>query len=206
MDATCDLLKDYKYKHMKRILIPLFSLFLLGCGDAPLPKPKAYLRLEYPNPSYKRVNLPVPFSYNQNNQAKPVTSVKNDNTGEFYGINIEYPALKGTIYLTYRKVKTNNLDSLLRDAQNLTQKHTTKADEIQSNLYENPNKNVYGMFYEVGGDAASQSQFYATDSTKHFISGSLYFYAKPNYDSIYPAAIYLKNDIKQIMESLEWKD
>ncbi|MCC1482966.1 gliding motility lipoprotein GldD [Winogradskyella immobilis] len=191
---------------MKRIIIPLFSLFLIGCGNDPLPKPKGFLRLEYSRPKYKKINLPLPFSYDQNNKAKPVASIKKENNGESYGINIEYPDLKGTIYLTYRKVKANNLDSLLRDAQNLTQKHTTKADEIQSNLYENPNKSVYGMFYEVGGNAASQSQFYVTDSINHFLSGSLYFYAKPNYDSIYPAAIYLKNDIRQIMESLEWKD
>ena len=191
---------------MKRIIIPLFSLFLISCGNDPLPKPKGFLRLEYSSPKYKKVNLPLPFSYDQNNKAKPIASIKKENDGESYGINIEYPDLKGTIYLTYRKVKANNLDSLLRDAQNLTQKHTTKADEIQSNLYENPNKDVYGMFYEVGGNAASQSQFYVTDSTNHFLSGSLYFYAKPNYDSIYPAAIYLKNDIRQIMESIEWKD
>ena len=191
---------------MKRIFIPLFSLFLLSCGDDPLPKPKAYLRLEYPNPSYKRVNLPVPFSFEQNNEANPITSVKNENNGDSYAINLEYPSLKGTIYLTYKKVKEDNLIALLKDAQNLTQKHTTKADEILQNLHEDPNRNVYGMFYEVGGNAASQSQFYVTDSTNHFISGSLYFYAKPNYDSIYPAAIYLKNDIRKIMESLEWKD
>ena len=191
---------------MKRIIIPLFSLFLISCGNDPLPKPKGFLRLEYSSPKYKKVNLPLPFSYDQNNKAKPIASIKKENDGESYGINIEYPDLKGTIYLTYRKVKANNLDSLLRDAQNLTQKHTTKADEIQSNLYENPNKDVYGMFYEVGGNAASQSQFYVTDSTNHFLSGSLYFYAKPNYDSIYPAAIYLKNLIRQIMASIEWKD
>jgi gliding motility-associated lipoprotein GldD len=62
------------------------------------------------------------------------------------------------------------------------------------------------MFYEVGGNAASQSQFYVTDSINHFITGSLYFYAKPNYDSILPAANYLQKDIKRIMESLEWKN
>jgi gliding motility-associated lipoprotein GldD len=62
------------------------------------------------------------------------------------------------------------------------------------------------MLYEIGGDAASQSQFYLTDSINHFISGSLYFYAKPNYDSIYPASEYLKRDIKRLMESLKWKE
>ena len=62
------------------------------------------------------------------------------------------------------------------------------------------------MFYEVLGDAASQAQFYVTDSTQHFVTGSLYFRAKPNYDSIYPAAIYLQKDIRKIMESLRWRE
>ena len=61
------------------------------------------------------------------------------------------------------------------------------------------------MFYEVGGNAASQSQFYLTDSTEHFLTGSLYFYAKPNYDSILPAAKYLEKDIRHIMETVKWK-
>ena len=190
---------------MKKILIPLFSLFLVGCGNDPLPKPKAYLRLEYPSPNYKKVNLPVPFSFKQNNLAEPIVKITEENNGDAYSVNIEYPSLKGTIYLTYKAVKENNLRDLLRDTQNLTQKHTQKADQIESNIFTNPENKVYGMFYEVGGNAASQSQFYATDSLNHFLSGSLYFYAKPNYDSIYPAAIYLKNDVKRIMESLEWK-
>ena len=62
------------------------------------------------------------------------------------------------------------------------------------------------MFYEVTGNAASQAQFYVTDSINHFVTGSLYFYAKPNYDSIYPAANYLQKDIRRIMESMEWKE
>ena len=61
------------------------------------------------------------------------------------------------------------------------------------------------MFYEVGGNAASQSQFYVTDSTKHFLAGSVYFYAKPNFDSILPAAEYIKNDMRSILESMKWK-
>jgi gliding motility-associated lipoprotein GldD len=191
---------------MNRKLALIYALFLVSCGDEALPKPKAYLRLEYPAATYNRVNLPVPFSFEKNTLAKPITGIKKENNGDSYSISIEYPSLKGTVYLTYKMVKENNLKNLLRDAQNLTQKHTMKADAIDQNLFENPSKRVYGMFYEVDGNAASQSQFYATDSTKHFLNGSLYFYAKPNYDSIYPAAIYLKNDIKRIMESLEWTD
>ena len=57
----------------------------------------------------------------------------------------------------------------------------------------------------INGNAASQSHFYATDSVNHFITGSLYFEAKPNFDSIYPAAVYLREDIRRIMETIEWK-
>ena len=121
-------------------------------------------------------------------------------------INIEYPKLKGTIYLTYKPVQSDSiLNKYFMDAQNFTQEHTLKADEIVEQVYINKNRKVYGMFYEVGGNAASQSQFYVTDSINHFLTGSLYFYAKPNYDSILPAAHYLKKDIRQIMESVNWK-
>jgi hypothetical protein len=35
------------------------------------------------------------------------------------------------------------------------------------------------MFYQVDGNAATNSQFYATDSTKHFVTGSVYFMQSP---------------------------
>ena len=164
------------------------------------------LRLEYPEATYKKVNIPLPFTFDKNELADPISNIKLDGVNNMYAVNINYPKLKGTVYLTYKKVENNNLTNLLRDAQNLTQKHTMKADEIEGDIYENPKNKVFGMFYEVGGNAASQSQFYVTDSINHFLVGSLYFYTKPNYDSIYPAAVYLKNDIKQIMESIEWKE
>lgn len=189
---------------MKRTFISILSLFMLGCGDDPLPKPKGYLRLEYPSAVYKKVVTPLPFTFQKNKLAEPVSEVKS--LGATKGIDVKYPGLKATIYLTYKTVNSDNLDSLLRDAQNLTQKHTMKADEISQNEFLNNENKVYGMLYEVGGDAASQSQFYVTDSINHFLSGSLYFYAKPNYDSIYPASEYLKKDIKRIMETIKWKE
>ncbi|SDB64087.1 protein involved in gliding motility GldD [Flavobacteriaceae bacterium MAR_2010_188] len=189
---------------MKQVIIPVMAFLLLGCGDEPLPKPKAALRLEYPTPEYSLVNLDIPFSFEKNNLAAPITKIKIDKANNDIGIDINYPALKGTIYLTYRNVD-GNLNRLLKDAQNITQKHASKADEISEQVFDNASANTHGMFYEVGGNAASQSQFYLTDSTHHFLNGSLYFYAKPNFDSIYPAAVYLKNDIKHLMESVKWK-
>lgn len=183
----------------------MLTVACFSCGRDPLPKPNAMLRLDYKTPEYSKVDVRLPFTFEKNVNADKISNIKLDGVNNTYGVDINYPAMKGTIYLTYKKVNKTNLDTLLRDAQNLTQKHTIKADEIESIIYENPKQNVFGMFYEVGGNAASQSQFYVTDSINHFLSGSLYFYAKPNYDSIYPAAVYLKNDIKHLMESIEWK-
>jgi gliding motility-associated lipoprotein GldD len=120
------------------------------------------------------------------------------------GFTIHYPKMKATIYLTYKTVN-KDINFLLRDAQNLTYKlHTLKADQIIEQPFVNPNSKVYGMFYDVTGNAATNSLFYATDSIKHFITGSAYFYAKPNYDSILPAESYVKNDMQHLMETIKW--
>lgn len=179
---------------------PFFALFLsflfLGCGGDPVPKPKAMLRLEYPERAFRVLEADCPYTFDYNERAAL----------ERKGCDmvLDYQQMKGSIFITYKPVQ-GNLKELLADAQKLSYEHVVKADNILEQPYVNPDKAVYGMFYEVQGDAASQSQFYVTDSTNHFVTGSLYFYAKPNYDSILPAAVYLQNDIRRLMESLEWE-
>lgn len=190
---------------LKVLAFGLIAALCFSCGKDPIPKPKGLLRLDYPEANYIETENDLPFSFEKNTLAPRVRKVKTDEQTGTLGINIDYPSLKGTIYLTYIKVTKDNLIPLIRDSQNLTQEHTHKADIIEGDFYENNEHRVYGMFYEVGGNAASQSQFYVTDSINHFLNGSLYFYAKPNYDSILPAADYLKKDIKHIMETLRWK-
>jgi gliding motility-associated lipoprotein GldD len=192
----------------KIVFLILLLLAFSSCTEDPTPKPKAYLALEYPEAIYKTediAKMPFTFARNALGQNLKTKTLKGETTS--YGINIEYPKLKGTIYITYKAVEGNKayLNTFLKNAQNFTQEHTQKADAIDEFEYVNPERSVYGMFYDVGGNAASQSQFYVTDSINHFITGSLYFYAKPNYDSILPAAHYLQKDIRKIMETLAWK-
>ena len=192
---------------MKQILLFFLCMLCFCCGKDSTPKPHAQLRLEYPQPEYITTVLDVPFIFDKNKEATHVRTAKIPGTAKSYGIDLEYPSLRGTIYLTYKAVenKEESLIRYLRDAQNFTQKHTQKADEISERPYVNDERKVYGMFYEVGGNAASQSQFYITDSINHFLTGSLYFHAKPNFDSILPAAYYLQKDIQKIMETVRWK-
>jgi len=174
------------------------TVFMISCRGDILPKPKGMLRLEFPTAKYEEFHGDCPFKF----QVNDVSAIKHKSD---CSLEIDYPMMKGSIFLTYKNVN-DNIDELLIDAEKLTYEHVVKADAIAPKEYINDKEKVYGMFYEVSGNAASQSQFYVTDSTRHFVTGSLYFYAKPNYDSIYPAAIYLQKDIQRIMESLRWKD
>lgn len=183
----------------------IFTLFIIavfittfGCKDDVLPKPSGYLRLDYPEAEYVNFDNSVsPFAFEMNSEAI-INGEKN------LGFTILYPKMKATIYLTYKPVN-NDINKLLRDAQKLTYEHVIKADDIVEQPYLNPSKKVFGMFYKVDGNAATNSQFYVTDSIKHFVTGSVYFYAKPNFDSIMPAASYLRNDMQRLMETLRWK-
>lgn len=181
-----------------RTISLLFILVLIAnsCKEEVLPKPKAMLRLEYEKGEKENFETDV-YQFQLNKQAE----VK---LGQNASLTIDYPKMKGSIFITYMPVD-ENLENLLSDAQKLSYEHVVKADNIIEQPFINDKDRVYGMYYEIGGNAASQAQFYVTDSTSHFLTGSLYFYAKPNYDSIYPAAIYLQKDIRQIMESLKWK-
>lgn len=191
---------------MRTFFLLVLITCCISCGNDPIPKPKAFLRLEYPVQQYVQIKSELPFTFEKNKFAKDISNIKVSADQKTYGFEIRYPSLKGTIYMTYKEVINNNLEPYLIDAQNITQKHSQRADEIIEQPFLDPINKVYGMFYEIGGNAASQSQFYVTDSITHFITGSLYFYAKPNYDSILPAANYLKKDIQHIMETVRWKE
>lgn len=183
---------------INNLIILALALATISCNNNTVPKPKAMLRLSYPKAKYTDTVLPCSYTFKKNTLAKlSLDSACN--------MQLHYPFMKAAIYLTYKPVN-NNLETLLRDAQKLTFEHTIKADNITEQPFINNTDKVYGMFYEVGGNAASQSQFYVTDSLHHFVTGSLYFYAKPNYDSILPAADYLKKDIRKIIETISWKE
>lgn len=180
------------------LFLALSSLCMFtACKEDATPKPDGFLSLEYPKEGYElyeHSNCGFKFNKNKLAQIKPE---------ENCSFKVDYPKMKASIYINYRPVQ-NNLNLLLKDAQKLTYNHTIKADDIQESVFEHPEKKVYGMFYRVIGDAATNVQFYATDSTSNFVVGTLYFYAKPNFDSIYPATKYIEEDMRTILETLEW--
>ena len=185
----------------KLIAIVLFigmNFFLSSCKEDVYPKPKSYLHLAYPVTEYQQFKNDCPYSF----------AISNESYIEFEQgckARIIYPKLNANVHITYRRVH-NNLKEILAEADRLTTKHTVKADVIIPYPFENREKNVYGVLFEVQGQSASNVQFHLTDSSKHVITAALYFKVKPNYDSIYPAVDYIKNDMMKMMETFEWKE
>lgn len=183
---------------MRRILLFIFTLVVFSCTKDTLPKPSAFLSLTYPKKSYKKLPLKRPYTFEVLKHTMLVDEAN-------HWLKIKYPSLKASIDITYRPIE-NNLEELLTDAEKLVFKHTLKAAQIIPKDFVNAEKRVFGSLYEITGNAASQIQFHITDSTKNFLKGSLYFYIKPNYDSILPAVNYIKKDIFNIIETLEWEE
>lgn len=174
-------------------------LLCTSCSEEVLPKPKAFLRLSYPDAAYQKVVSGCPYEF----QISQQSTVEFENNCWF---KIHYPSMNATVHVTYRNVN-NNLEDVLREVEKLTFEHTVKADGIGiGQPYENKLTNVYGKLINVEGDVASNLQFHVTDSVKNVLYGSLYFNVKPNYDSILPAVKYIEKDIKNLMENVEWKN
>ncbi|GAK92248.1 gliding motility protein GldD [Nonlabens ulvanivorans] len=187
------------YQTLKFLLILITVVSLASCGKDELqPKPEAKLALQYPSPEYQQLNkADCPFSFDVNSFARVLS--KDD-----CSMKIEYPFMDATIYMDYAPVE-ENIRELLIDGQKLSFSHNRMADVIDDKIYLNPDKSVYGMMYAIEGNAASNVQFYLTDSVQNFITASLYFDRAPNYDSIYPAVDYIKLDMRKMMESMDWK-
>lgn len=181
------------------IIATAVCLILAGCTNY-TPKPRGYFRIALAEKNYDtaRVDEPVSFEY-PSNVARIERHRGND---EFF--DIAYPGYNARIYCSYKNIE-NNFYSISEDSRNFVYKHAVKADAITEQPFENPDRNMYGILYQIKGNTASQVQFILTDSTRHFLRGALYFNNHPNKDSLAPVADYITEDIVRIMETAEWK-
>ena len=93
---------------------------------------------------------------------------------------------------------------MVNDAFNLTNKNEAVASSIKDSLFTTTN-DITGIFFKVGGNAATSRQFFMSDSVKHFIRGALYFDTTPNADSLKPVQDFLQVDIDHLINTFRWK-
>ncbi len=191
------------------IILTLFVLFLLSCEDEYTPRQRGYYRIILPergqNKIYQNPDCPFTFEYPSYAQLYKDTVFLDTVPDNPCWMNLELGDLNGTIFLSYKTMRDKrDLGKLIEDAHALSYKHTIKAQYINP-IFIHPKPDVYGLYYDVGGNAASNVQFFITDSTHHFIRGALYFRNTPNVDSIAPVLNFVKEDIAHIINTLEWK-
>jgi gliding motility-associated lipoprotein GldD len=188
-------------------LLPI-AYCLSSCGsnddDAIIPKPHAYFRLQFPaDKKYVEFDSLYPFKFEMPSYTKiEYRKGPNDETA---WLNWNFPSFNATVNLTYKTINGSIQDNL-NETYTYVNKHQIKASSIEDHLVSRDSSKVYGLIYEIGGNAASSIQFFLTDSTKHFIRGALYFNAAPNSDSIAPVLEYVRKDIYHMIDTFEWKN
>ncbi len=190
---------------MKQINFILLFFFITSCSQSYQPKPIEYFRIDFPEKKYTlfdSISCNYKFQYPIYAQIQPYNN--NKTFIDKCWLNILFPYFKATIHLTYYKTQ-NNLRLLTEESRSLAYKHDIKADAIIEVLYTDTINKIYGMLYEIKGNAASPVQFFLTDSLNHFLRGSLYFNVNPNKDSLAPVITFLKEDIKHLIETIRWK-
>lgn len=154
---------------LRNSLRVLGLLLLVSCQEEVLPKPKGELRLEYPKEKYMLFNQACAFDFEYSDFAKVTPAKQNACWYDIY-----YPQMKANIFLTYFPVH-NDFELHIKEAEKMVYEHTIKATAIETKSFSYPERKVYGQFYELKGETASNVQFYITDSTHHFVTGNLYF-------------------------------
>lgn len=193
---------------MRRLTNSLITLVLLvlasSCGDKnPQPKPRGYFRIDLPEKQY--VTLDTMHYYSFEYPTYSTITPDYHSLQEKDWVNVEFPRFKGTIHISYKQVN-DNLGEYLEDAYFMITKHIGKATGIRDSVIINKERDVYGLMYYLDGEGvASPLQFYLTDSTEHFMRGSLYFNVVPNNDSLQPVIDFITDDVRHLINTLEWK-
>lgn len=187
------------------VVFVIITSFFLSCKNEYTPKPKGYFRIDFPENEYVYFKNEFPYSF----EFSKFAEIDIYNRDSLW-INIEYPQYMAKIHISYKvidnKAENSNIFKYLEESRKLVYKHTIKADAIGEIPWIDTEKKVYGILYDIKGNAASPINFVLTDSTDHFFRGALYFFVEPNKDSLAPVVEYIRKDIIRLIESFEWEE
>lgn len=196
-----------KNKFYLLFLIPLVSISACNTNYT-VDKKRGYFKIDFPDKKYQTFNPPgYPYSFEYPTYAvitKDTTFFESATENPWW-INIDFPQFSGRVFLSYKEIGKNNLDSLISDAFIMSYKqHTSKASSIEATPIKTQNK-IEGIYFSLAGNTATANQFFVTDSVKHFLRGALYFNAIPNEDSLGVVNEFLKKDLKHLIKTLRWQ-
>lgn len=183
------------------LLFVPFLLLLAACDEHYTPRPKGYFRISFPEKHYEAYETRCPLTTEVPVYSKiEVLQTGNDSCW----FNVYIPQHNARLHCTYLEVN-RDLNAMIEDAYQFAFQHEMKADAIRRTSYQEDSSRVFAMVYDLEGDVASPIQFYATDSTQHFLRGSLYFEHIPNADSLNPVVNFLREDIIHLLTHIQWQ-
>ena len=185
------------------VSVVFLAMLVIACGEEETtPKPRGYYRIELPARKYSMFEpANCPYKFEIPDYAVPVKDTNSFSEPCWYYLIM--PKLNGQLYLTYKPLQ-GDVDKFLEDTHTLVYKHTARASSIDEQVI-SFRPGVSGVLYTLGGDAASATQFFVTDSVHHFLRGAVYFNTVPNADSLAPVQQYVREDILHLLKTLEWK-
>ncbi len=191
---------------MKSFLIISLLALTISCGNKSTvyyPKPKGFERIVLPKQEYQALQGNYPYTFEYSKSAIVTTDRTKD--AEPYWILVEYPTLNAKIQFTYKPLNGNlaKLDQHVADAYKLASKHQVRATAQREKVIQLKNGKK-AVVIEIDGEVPSHFQFYATDTSKHFLRGAVYLNAATLNDSLMPVVDYLKADSRRILETLKW--
>lgn len=215
-----------KRQHLALACILLITVLAASCNSSYTPRPRGYYKIDFPEHTYQsfdKEGYPYSFEYPSYASIVKDSSFFEEQPENPYWLNIDIPQFYGRMYISYIEIggksrfkrrdakgnyvdsfATNTLDNLIKSSYSLTYKHSYKASSIEDSLFTTPN-HINGIYFKIGGNAATANQFLVTDSVKHFLRGALYFDAAPNADSLGIVNNFLQQDMKHLISTLRWK-
>lgn len=191
----------------------IFLLLLCGglfvsCNEKkPVPKPLCYLRTDFPPHQYSRFQVKNPM-FDFQFEISDLFALRQNLGDQRYGFQeFDLGPINGTLLLYQKRFNSkDSLITLINAANDLVDEHKIKADRIDFDQLIDQQKRVFGTFFTLKGNVATNYQFYLTDSTSRFIRGEILLNCRPNYDSLRPTLDYLKVDLDRMMQSFQWKN
>lgn len=188
----------------KRFYIVIVALVLVGIGcQNYTPKPHGFPRIEFPERAYKSFDDGCAYRFD----IPTYSIIERDTheTAEPCWYNIKFPQFGATVYLTYKKLTSvAQLDSLSEEAFKMAGEHRKKADAIDEKEIYIKRTESKGIIFELKGPSATPFNFYISDEKNHYLRGSFYFDNHTNTDSVAPVYAFLKEDMMNLINSLEW--
>lgn len=187
------------------LLLIAGSASLMGCADEPIPKPRGYHRITMPDFEYAPYEHPCGMAFEVPVYSKIERIERESPEGDACWFNCSMPRFSAKVHCTYMDLQGDvHFQSLVEDAYQMVFTHELKASGIRTQEFHFPDRRVSGVLYSLSGPVASPIQFYATDSTSHFLRGSLYFDHAPNPDSLKPSLSHVEQDVIHLIETLTW--